>query len=147
MDHKKADIHGLVTVFRMIRGSLDYFARKYDLSITEMGIVFDTFFHEKMTVTALSESQGIPKSTVSRLVDNLVKRDILNRVRPEENRRIVHVTITEDFRREMDTLSDDTSFQNILERDLPGEKGRLAIQKLNELLALLQDTGSSEQPM
>ena len=139
MDHEKADIHGLVMVFRMIRRSLNYFAKKYDLSLTEMGIVFDTFFHGQVTVTELSESQGIPKSTVSRLVENLVQRGYLNRVRPEDNRRIVQITITDSYRAELDALTSDDGFQRILEQDIPREKGRQAIGKLNELLALLQD--------
>lgn len=138
MDHGKADINGLVTVFGMIRASLDYFARKYDLSIAEMGIVFDIFSRGAMTVTELSMQQGIPKSTVSRLVDVLVKRGILNRERPADNRRIVCISITEEFRAEMDQLKDDAAFQSIMERDLPREKGRRAIQKLSELVNILK---------
>ena len=139
MDHGKADIQGLVKVFGMIRGSLDYFAHKYDLSLTEMGIVFDIFAKGSMTVTQLSAQQGIPKSTVSRLVDVLVKRGMLNRERPEDNRRIVQITITREFQAEMDHLKDDAAFQQVMERDLPREKGQLAIKKLGELLDILQD--------
>ena len=139
MNHGKADINGLVMVFNMIRGSLDYFARKYDLSLTEMGMVFDIFSKGALTVTELSALQGIPKSTVSRLVDDLVKRGILNRERPEDNRRIVHITITPDFRAEMDRLKDDAGFQQVIEQDLPPEKGQLAIGKLRELLDILKD--------
>lgn len=138
MDHGKADINGLVAVFGMIRASLDYFSQKYDLSITEMGIVFDIFSQGAMTVTEISAQQGIPKSTVSRLVDVLVKRGILNRERPEDNRRIVRISITEEFRAEMNQLKDDTVFQNMMERDLPREKGRRAIQKFGELLNILR---------
>ena len=137
MDHEKADIHGLVMVFRMIRRSLNYFAKKYGLSLTEMGIVFDTFFRGQVTVTELSESQGIPKSTVSRL-ENLVQRGYLNRVRPEDNRRIVQITITDSYREELDRLSSDDGFQKTLEQDIPRAKGRQAIGKLNELLEIMQ---------
>ena len=144
MDHKRADIYGLVTVFGMIRGSLDYFARKYDLSITEMGLVFDIFSQDAMTVTELSAHQGIPKSTVSRLVDVLVKRGILNRERPEDDRRIVRITITDAFRSEMDHLKDDDAFQKVIERDLPRAKGQLAIKKLRELLDILRDEHETE---
>ena len=142
-EHMTPDIGGLARVFRMIRSSLDYFARKYDLTLTEMGIVFDIFFQGEMTLKELSESQGIPKSTVSRLVDGLVKRHVLNREIPEENRRIVRITITEEFRGRMDALRDDAGFQQLLQRDLPGETARLAIRKLGELLELLQ---SADQP-
>ena len=144
MDHNKADFQGLVTVFRMIRRSLNYFAKKYDLSLTEMGIVFDTFFHEKITVTELAASQGIPKSTVSRLVENMVQRGLLNRVRPDDNRRIVQITITDNFRAELDELRNDEGFQKTIEQDIPGEKGRQAIAKLGELLELLQDQDKTQ---
>lgn len=145
MDHREADIHGLIMVFRMIRRSLNYFAKKYDLSLTEMGIAFDTFFHDKITVTELAESQGIPKSTVSRLVENLVRKGYLNRVRPEDNRRIVHITVTDSYRTELDELRNDEGFQKMLEQDIPREKGQLAIAKLGELLELLQDQ-ETKQP-
>lgn len=137
MEHGGADIQGLAMVFRMIRGSLDYFAKKYALSLTEMGIVFD-LFQQEMTITQLSENQGIPKSTVSRLVDNLVRRDFLNRVRPDSNRRIVLVTLTEDFRRELDELRNDDGFQRMIQQSIPGSKGRAAVKKLGELLELLR---------
>lgn len=138
MEYGKADINGLVAVYGMIRSSLDYFSQKYDLSITEMGIVFDIFSQGAMTVTELSVQHGIPKSTISRLVDILVKRSILNREQPADNRRIVRISITEEFRAEMDQLKDDTAFQNIMERNLPREKGKQAIQKLGELLDILK---------
>ena len=139
MSNKYADINGLVLVFQMIRKSLDYFANKYELSIGEINIIFDIFFTDGMTITELSERQGVPKSTVSRLVDNLVKKKMLDRIRPEENRRIVNVTISNSFRKELDSLKDDKKFQHLLEEDFPKEKGMLAVQKLGELLDVLSD--------
>ena len=74
----------------------------------------------------------------------MVQRGLLNRVRPDDNRRIVQITITDNFRAELDELRNDEGFQKTIEQDIPGEKGRQAIAKLGELLELLQDQDKTQ---
>lgn len=138
MNERKGDISGLVRVFRMIQNSFAYFGRKYNLSMTEMMILLDTVYHKQVTVTQLAESLGIPKSTVSRLVEQMVQKQCLNRVRPDHNRRIVQISVTDSFSEKMDLLKDDSSFQQLLEQDLPKEAGQKAIALLLELVDILE---------
>jgi len=137
MSTKKGDIGGLVLVFHMVQESFQYFGKKYGLSMTEMMILFDTFYQKKATVTQLAESLGIPKSTVSRLVEQMVQKHVLNRIRPDDNRRIVEITVADDFSSELDLLRDDTAFQQVLEKHLPREIGQQAIGKLIELVGII----------
>ena len=130
MEEKNGDIHGLIKVYKMVRNSMRYFADKYQLSVVEMGIVFDVFLHEGLTATQLATMQAIPKSSISRLVEHLVKRNILNRERPENNRRIVHITLSDEFRNEMLLLEKDAVFQQLLEQDMSREDGQKAIGQL-----------------
>ncbi len=51
---------------------------------------------DNITVTELSEKLTLEKSTVSRTVDNLVKKGYLQREIPEENRRTVKLQLTEE---------------------------------------------------
>ena len=140
MEIRTADVNGLAQVFRMVRETITYFARKYHLRISAMAIVFEVFYQGEMTVTGLTNELGISKSTVSRLVDNLVQRKYLCRVRPEENRRTVRITIAEEFRAQMEMLKDEEAFKKILETDLPPEKGQLAIGKFMDLVMILRES-------
>ncbi|MBQ9031236.1 MAG: winged helix-turn-helix transcriptional regulator [Parasporobacterium sp.] len=140
MADRTPDVNGLAKVFRMIRNSIGYFAKRYHLTVSEMAIVFEVFYQGEMSVTRLAEELGISKSTVSRLVEALVQRHYLDRVRPEENRRIVRITISDGFRSQMDMLKDDTAFKQILEADFSPEKGQLAIRKFMELVDILQES-------
>ena len=137
MSTKKGDIGGLVLVFHMVQESFQYFRKKYGLSMTEMMILFDTFYQKKATVTQLAESLGIPKSTVSRLVEQMVQKHVLNRIRPDDNRRIVEITVADDFSSELNLLRDDAAFQQVLEKHLPREIGQQAIGKLIELVGII----------
>ena len=110
--------------------------------MTEMMILFDTFYQKQVTVTQLADSLGIPKSTVSRLVEQMVQKGCLNRIRPENNRRIVQISVKDSFCSELDLLKDDTAFQQLLERDLPRETGQRAIGKLMELVEILESDHS-----
>lgn len=141
MKNKKADIDGLTRLYRMVRSSFAYFGKKYDLSVYEMGIIFDTYAEGQITVTALTNNSEIPKSTVSRTVDKLVQRGYLNRIRPDDNRRIVQISITDSFRTELEKLKDDEDFQNVLKQDLPPCKAQEAIEKYMELVELLRKDG------
>ena len=144
MADRKADMAGLAMVFRMVRNSIGFFAKKYDLTISEMAIVFDIFYQKKVSLTQLANSLGIPKSTVSRLVEHLVQKNYLNRIRPAENRRTVQITITPEFLEELGRLQEDAAFQELLEKDLPREQGQKAIGKYKELVDILEESPSAD---
>ena len=107
-----------------------------------MAIVFDIFYQGSVSLTQLADDLGIPKSTVSRLVEHLVQKKYLSRVRPKENRRAVQISITPEFHEELGHLQDDTAFQQLLEQDLPRDLGQKAIGKYKELVDILDEDTS-----
>ena len=52
-----------------------------------------------ITLNELSDHMGLTKSTVSGIVDRLAKQGVVTREIPEENRRIVRLAISEEFRK------------------------------------------------
>lgn len=53
------------------------------------------YHHPGITLTELSKHMSLAKSTVSGIVDRMVEKGLINREKPEENRRIVRLTLTE----------------------------------------------------
>jgi DNA-binding MarR family transcriptional regulator len=51
----------------------------------------------EVKVTELSEKMGLSNSTVSGIIDRLEKQDIVERVRSQEDRRIVYVKLTKKY--------------------------------------------------
>ncbi|HYE82027.1 MAG TPA: MarR family transcriptional regulator [Clostridia bacterium] len=55
--------------------------------------------HDKMKVSDLSEKLGLSNSTVSGIIDRLEKQGFVERVRSEEDRRVVYISLSPDFRK------------------------------------------------
>lgn len=63
------------------------------------GMLIGTLFHHgEMKVSDLSEKLGLSNSTVSGILDRLEKQGQVERMRSKEDRRVVYVNITEDFK-------------------------------------------------
>jgi DNA-binding MarR family transcriptional regulator len=58
-----------------------------------------------ITLQALSEHMNLTKSTVSGIVDRLEKQGVVTREIPKDNRRIVKLSITEEFKKNNDICS------------------------------------------
>jgi len=80
------------TKSRMLHGAEDM-----GFSITQFLVMFELTRADKISMLELGEKCGLPKSTVSRVVDQLVKRGVVKRARPENNRRVVIITVTDAF--------------------------------------------------
>jgi len=52
--------------------------------------------HNPMTVSELARTHQVSPPTMSSMVDKLVKKGLMERERSEEDRRLVHVSITRD---------------------------------------------------
>ncbi|QSX06477.1 MarR family transcriptional regulator [Sedimentibacter sp. zth1] len=55
--------------------------------------------NEKMKISDLSEKLNLSNSTVSGIVDRLEKQGLVERVRSKEDRRVVYVNITPEFKK------------------------------------------------
>ena len=83
------------------------------------------YSHNSINLNELSEKLYLDKSTVSRTVDSLVKNGTVNRVIPEENRRMITISLTDKgdgICRQINRDSDayfDTIIESIPVGDLP----------------------------
>ena len=93
---------------------------------------------EKLTMTMLAEQLQISKQQLTKLVNDMEKRGIVERIHDTENRRQVYIRITEDGRKELLDFSAEAlkNFQKALDEYTPEEKDRLkeSFLLLNEFL-------------
>lgn len=55
--------------------------------------------HGKMKISDLSEKLALSNSTVSGIIDRLEKQGMVERIRSEEDRRVVYVSVTPEFKK------------------------------------------------
>lgn len=128
---------GIFEMIKAIQGCMsckvENRAKSMGLSSTQMLIVFEVFENEDISLNGLCEKMDLPKSTVSRLVDDLVKKEILIREIPPENRRMVKLRIAQDYqvKGEIDTM------EKGLIGNLDDEKRRRILAALEELRSAL----------
>lgn len=70
-----------------------------DITATQGMMIHMVGKNKKMKVSELSEALGLSNSTVSGIIDRLEKQQILERVRSEEDRRVVYVKFSEEFQK------------------------------------------------
>jgi DNA-binding MarR family transcriptional regulator len=64
------------------------------------GILMGTLAHHgEMKVSDLSEKLGLSNSTVSGVLDRLENQGLVERTRSKEDRRVVYIKVTEEFRK------------------------------------------------
>ena len=71
-----------------------------ELNITgpQVMLVGALIHHGEMKMTDISESMGLTNSTISGIVDRLEKQGFVERIRSNEDRRVVFVKVTDEFR-------------------------------------------------
>ncbi|HBC95206.1 MAG TPA: hypothetical protein DC034_00235 [Clostridium sp.] len=102
MDDLEDGIKLLKTVKRVMKNAHKIMARRFkDLDLTgpQLFVVMNLIRHGEMKISDLSEKMSLSNSTVSGIIDRLERRNIVKRVRSSEDRRIVYVYITSEFRK------------------------------------------------
>jgi DNA-binding MarR family transcriptional regulator len=94
-------------------------------------VVLQALLVSPSEVRPLADSVGSSPSAMTRLVDGLVKRDWVERVRSDEDRRRVHVTLTPEGRVEAQRLQSmtDRSIETVLAA-IPEEKREQVIESV-----------------
>lgn len=75
------------------------FARQYGFTAPQLTVIFYLYKNPGITLNGLSSHLMLTKSTVSGIVDRLVKQKVVVRQIPKDNRRIVKLSISEDFKK------------------------------------------------
>lgn len=101
---KQAD--EIIEIFKNIRKAISFkcekSAKKYGFTAPQLGVIFHLYMMPSITLNNLSEHMNLTKSTVSGIVDRLEKQGVVTREIPKDNRRIVKLSISEDFKKNND---------------------------------------------
>lgn len=84
----------IICLFKSIQVCLKSISKEFELTVPEMMIMFELYENKTLSLNELSENIEIPKSSVSRMVDQLVNRGYVSREIPSENRRTVKLSIS-----------------------------------------------------
>lgn len=111
---KQAD--EIIEIFKNIRKSLgskyERVAKGYGFTAPQLGVIFHLYMMPSITLNELSDHMGLTKSTVSGIVDRLTKQGVVIREIPEDNRRIVKLSISEEFKKSNDIQSMKKKFKD-----------------------------------
>lgn len=86
-------------VHKIYRDQIYEKSRQYGFTGPQIGLIIGLHKNPYITLKEMSECLGLSKSTVSGMVDRLVGQGVVIREIPEENRRIVRLSLSPDFQK------------------------------------------------
>lgn len=95
-------LNAFMSIKKTIRHKFEKNAKKYGFTSPQLSVIFNLYKMPSITLNELSEHMMLSKSTVSGIVDRLCKQGVVKREIPQDNRRIVKLTINEAFIKEND---------------------------------------------
>jgi DNA-binding MarR family transcriptional regulator len=86
------------------------------ISLSQCHTLMEIEKNKDISVSELAQNMRLDKSTISRTVDSLVKLDYIERVIPEENRRMAILNLTDEGRQVCESInfSNDSYIRTIL---------------------------------
>lgn len=85
------------SIQKMYRDKIFEKSRQYGFTGPQIGLIFVLLKNPYITLNEMSELLGLSKSTVSGIVDRLVGQGVVIREIPENNRRIVRLSLSPEF--------------------------------------------------
>jgi MarR family transcriptional regulator, organic hydroperoxide resistance regulator len=113
-------------------------AKNYGLSTTEFMLMFEIYNKEGISLNDLSKALDLPKSSVSRIVDQLVCKEIVSRIIPNENRRMVKLYINQDFLKSKEVEDLRKELSDKLLKDVDSDRADRIISALEELKSIIK---------
>jgi len=100
------EINNGIKVIKVLKQVMDALRQNMKHQFKEMnltgsqGMLVGTLVHYgDMKITDLSEKLGLSNSTVSGIVDRLEEQGLVERIRSKEDRRVVYVALTSEFKK------------------------------------------------
>lgn len=129
---------------RMSRQLREYFNQK-ELTLPQMLVLTALSEEGTMPISRLARYVGSANSTVSGIVDRLEKMKLVERIRSEDDRRVIYVGLTEAYqsarKKGEATVSDYLAKQLKLLSEQELDEIRGAMEKLDATLAKLEENG------
>ncbi len=116
---------------------LRHFLKEFDISTHDTLLLRELSIHPNITLIELAELLNLPKSTVSSMINRLVKRNIVDRTIPENNRRTVQLNISGDFLMHPTIASFTEQLKTGLLGNMSEEDARIILKGLEKLEELL----------
>ncbi|MCT8978627.1 MarR family transcriptional regulator [Clostridium sp. CX1] len=126
-----------------LRVRLEKLAKQYGLTAQQLSVIFKIYETPAITLHELSSHMRLTKSTVSGIVDRLNRQGIIVREIPKDNRRIVNLSISEEFKKNNDIYNIKKKFIKDLvlnSEDNSSINMERIIDGLEEFNLLLKDT-------
>ena len=114
------------------------------ITLTQCHTLLEIEKKKNLSVSELAQNMRLDKSTISRTVDSLVKLDYIDRVIPEENRRMALLNLTREGRQLCESInfSNDSYIKTILE-DFSGAEQSEFLDLFRKLTNNMADTRTS----
>jgi len=123
---------------RMSRQFRSYFSQ-LDLTFPQALVLTVLGEEGAMPISRLAQQTGSANSTVSGIVDRLEKLKLVERVRSEEDRRVIYVALTDQYRGKQTQVEPSVSaYLSKLLRELSGEEMTKICAALDKLDTVLQ---------
>lgn len=126
MNDVRDGIRLLRTIKRVMKNAHKIMGQRFkDLNLTgpQLFVVIALIHHGKMKISDLSEKMSLSNSTVSGIIDRLEKQGSVKRVRSKEDRRIVYVEVTSEFKKIAEAKHEEVekTFQSMIDIATPEE--------------------------
>ena len=72
----------------------DHFRAEFDLTHSQMNIIIMISKRRRCTMSELARLTGYPTSALTGIIDRMIAKKMVDRLRDEKDRRIVHVSLT-----------------------------------------------------
>lgn len=86
-------------VHKIYRDQIYEKSRQYGFTGPQVGLIIGLHKNPYLTLKEMSECLGLSKSTVSGMVDRLVRQGVVIREIPADNRRIVRLSLSPNFQK------------------------------------------------
>ena len=125
-------IHKLLEVFEYKN---EYQLQSSNIQPQDMYVLERIYFHEKIVVKDISKQYDIPPSTLTGIIDRLEKKNLIERLRTNVDRRAIELVATAEGKKVVEKhLKEDELFSRNLFNSLENQKKEKFKELLGELL-------------
>jgi len=129
----------IIYLYKSIQVYLKSISKEFELTLPEMMIMFELYENKTLSLNELSEKIEFPKSSVSRMVDQLVIRGYVSREIPSENRRMVKLSISTKSLGCIDIGCINDRLNDLIVGGVEEEKAERMISALDEINLMLNE--------
>lgn len=146
------EINGGISVIRVLKQVMDTVKQNMGHQFKEMhltgpqGMMMGILArYGEMKISELSGKLGLSNSTVSGMIDRLEKQGLIERTRSKEDRRVVYVSVTPEFKRSIGERFNEVErkFEAMMDKATPEELEKV-LQGLDTLKILMDRQNNTE---